>query len=285
MIEKPLVSIIMNCYNSDSYLKEAIESVLNQTYDNWEIIFWDNQSTDESANIVNSYEDDRIKYFYAPTHTPLGEARNLAIEKTQGEWIGILDCDDIWYRNKLKKQLENLDSDIGMIYSRVEFLLEKSGNNTAMAQRIKKNHYPKRKILPSGNIFKKLLFDCFIPLPSVLIRAKLYKQVGGIDTSLKVAEDYDIFLKVANISNVKSIDCILCKYRIHGNNLSHENIEKTFEESILLISKYNHQDNELIDIAMNFWNAKKKYYNNKKKYLNKIYYILNILFCKVKGLL
>nr|MCH9813328.1 glycosyltransferase [Campylobacterota bacterium] len=77
-VNQPLVSVVINCYNSDTYLKEAIESVFNQTYQNWEIIFWDNQSTDRSAEIIKSYNDNRIKYFYAPVHTPLGEARNLA---------------------------------------------------------------------------------------------------------------------------------------------------------------------------------------------------------------
>lgn len=241
--KEPLVSVIMNCYNSDTYLKEAINSVMAQTYQNLEIIFWDNQSTDKSAEIVKSYDDKRIKYFYAPTHTLLGEARNLAIEKASGEWIGILDCDDVWYENKLEIQLDDILDEIGMIYSRAEFLVEETGNSSLMAKSIKKNYYPKRKNLPSGNIFNELLYDCFIPLPSVLIKRDLFEKVGGIDSSLKVAEDYDIFLKIANISHVKAIDEILCKYRVHGNNLSHANIEKTFEESIELVKRYLPDDN------------------------------------------
>lgn len=235
---QPLVSVIMNCYNSDTYLKEAIDSVLAQTYQNWEIIFWNNQSTDRSAEIVKSYDDERIKYFYAPKHTLLGEARNLAVEKASGEWIGILDCDDVWHDGKLEIQLANIDVSIGMIYSRAEFLVEDNCGKSYMAKSIKKSYYPKRKTLPSGNIFSELLYDCFIPLPSVLIKMDLFIEVGGIDGSLKVAEDYDIFLKIANISHVKAIDEILCKYRVHGNNLSHTNIEKTFEESTKLVNSY-----------------------------------------------
>ena len=79
---KPLVSIIMNCFNGERYLKEAINSVLEQQYNNWELIFWDNQSTDSSAQIFLSYNDDRFKYYYAPLHTPLYEARNYAVEKS-----------------------------------------------------------------------------------------------------------------------------------------------------------------------------------------------------------
>ena len=84
----PLISVIINCYNGEKYLREAIDSVINQTYQNWEIIFWDNQSTDSSKQIVTSYKDNRIHYFCAPTHTSLGEARNLAVEKANGEQTG-----------------------------------------------------------------------------------------------------------------------------------------------------------------------------------------------------
>ena len=78
-IKSPLISVLMNCYNAEKYLQEAIESILAQTYTNWEIIFWDNQSTDRSAQIVLSYTDKRIKYFYAPKHEILGDARREAI--------------------------------------------------------------------------------------------------------------------------------------------------------------------------------------------------------------
>ena len=85
---KLLISIIINCFNGEKFLRETIDSVVNQTYTNWEIIFWDNQSTDSTAEIVQSYKDNRIRYFYAPNHTPLGEARNLAMKEARGDYIG-----------------------------------------------------------------------------------------------------------------------------------------------------------------------------------------------------
>ncbi len=280
---QPLVSVIMNCYNSDTYLKEAINSVILQTYTNWEIIFWDNQSTDKSADIVKSYDDERIKYFYAPKHTLLGEARNLAVEKASGEWIGFLDCDDVWYANKLQIQIQNASNDIGMIYSRMEFLIEETGIQTNMGKSISKRNYPKRKILPTGEIFDKLLFECFIPLPSVLIRIELFNKVGGIDGSLKVAEDYDIFLKIAKISKVKAIDNVLCKYRVHENNLSHKNIDKTFEESIELVKGY--LQLRFAKEAISYWNCKKDYYKDSRNILSKLKYVFKVLFNKARGIL
>ena len=85
----PLVSIIMNCYNGSSYLGKAIDSVYAQKFLDWEIIFWDNASTDESGTIAKSY-DERLKYFRTEKNTPLGEARNSALSKVSGKYIGFL---------------------------------------------------------------------------------------------------------------------------------------------------------------------------------------------------
>ena len=83
---QPLISIIMNCYNGERFLKSAIDSVFSQTYSNWEIIFWDNASTDSSAKIANSF-DERIKYFFNDKKTPLGEARVFAVKKASGKYL------------------------------------------------------------------------------------------------------------------------------------------------------------------------------------------------------
>ena len=102
---QPLVSIIINCFNGETYLHDCIKSVLSQTYKNWEIIFWDNQSNDKSAEIFKSYNDNRFKYFLADHHTSLYEARNLAIKKSKGELISFIDTDDLWVKNKLELQV------------------------------------------------------------------------------------------------------------------------------------------------------------------------------------
>ena len=119
MTHKPLVSIIMNCYNSERFLNEAIDSVYAQTYQNWEIIFWDNASEDKSGEIAQSY-DEKIKYFRAESTTPLGEARNLALQKAEGKYIAFLDCDDLYEPDKLQKQVELMESnDFAMCYGSV----------------------------------------------------------------------------------------------------------------------------------------------------------------------
>ena len=114
----PLVSVIMNCYNGAKYLDESIQSVISQTYDNWELIFWDNRSEDNSSKIFKKYQDKRFKYFYANKHTSLYEARNLAVQKSTGDFISFLDTDDLWEKQKLEKQMDYFDDhSIGVVYS------------------------------------------------------------------------------------------------------------------------------------------------------------------------
>ena len=155
MNNNSLVSIIMNCYNSEQYLKEAIDSIYSQTYQNWEIIFWDNASTDSSANIVKDY-DKRIKYYLAPKTTPLGEARNFALEKVSGEYIAFLDCDDVYSPDKLQKQVKLMhNKNYAMCYGSVIIINERG-------EEIKRNVVKNK----SGNIFSNLLMN--IPLKMVL---------------------------------------------------------------------------------------------------------------------
>ena len=117
--KKPLVSIIMNCYNGEKYLKESIKSIINQTYKNWELIFWDNCSTDNSKKITKKFKDNRIYYFKSKQFVNLYEARNLALKKCKGKYISFLDTDDKWKPNKLYKQISffKKNKNIKMLYS------------------------------------------------------------------------------------------------------------------------------------------------------------------------
>ena len=93
---KPLVSVIMNCHNGEKYLKESIKSLMSQTYKNWELSFWDNNSLDNSKKILKEIKDKRIKYFKSEKFQNLYHSRNLAIKKAKGKYVGFLDVDDLW---------------------------------------------------------------------------------------------------------------------------------------------------------------------------------------------
>ena len=128
MIDKsPLVSVIMNCFNGEKYLRQAIDSIYTQSYKNWEIIFWDNASTDSSSLIAKGY-DDRLKYFHTQKTTPLGLARNLALVKANGKYVSFLDCDDEYLPEKkeMVKGTYKLPDKTGEIRIKITDLLSES---------------------------------------------------------------------------------------------------------------------------------------------------------------
>ena len=168
----------MNCYNGEKYIREAVDSVINQTYKNWEIIFWDNLSSDSSAKIFLEYDDCRLKYFYAQKHTQLGDARAEAMSKTKGSWVGILDVDDIWCKEKLEYQVdiinESLDDgvELGLVYGKV---LEINERGIEVGELYHADY--KNKTLPNGLILKELLLKGnFIMSPSILFSMNAFKK-------------------------------------------------------------------------------------------------------------
>lgn len=210
-VTNPKVSVIMNCYNSSTYLREAIDSVYAQSYEDWEIIFWDNASTDNSAAIAKSY-DKKLRYFHAEKTVPLGHARNLAIEKARGEYIAFLDCDDVWLPEKLENQIVFLEShnDVVMVYSDI-LSIDDNGNLI--------ENYLKNQKFYRGHIFDKLLIYNFIAILTVVLRKKVLDEVGMFDGSYMIDEDYELFLRIAESHKIDFLDAPLAKYRIHGNNL------------------------------------------------------------------
>ena len=103
---RPLISIIINCFNGEKYLKECLNSVEKQDFDDYEVVFWDNNSTDDSRLIYQSFSDERFKYFNDYEHVKWHHARNKALKQTKGKFITFLDVDDLWYPFKLTNKLK-----------------------------------------------------------------------------------------------------------------------------------------------------------------------------------
>jgi glycosyltransferase involved in cell wall biosynthesis len=237
-VKKTEISIIMNCYNSAVYLAEAVQSVMDQTFTDWEIIFWDNQSTDDSAKIMKSFKDKRIHYFYAPKHTNLGEARNLAIEKTRAKWIAFLDCDDLWLPEKLEEQFkiikeeEKKKTNLGLVYCKITIF----GDN----YKEKEPRWSKRWVnMPEGDIFYEYLLKTnFIPLLSAVIYKDLFLKTGGIPLQYRQGEDYFMFAAISEISKVRVVNKILCRYRIHSGNLTNRQMILSVNENIDILNHW-----------------------------------------------
>lgn len=238
----PFVSVVMNCFNSDRYLEKALESVRAQTFSDWEIVFWDNRSTDESAEIFKRFNDPRFRYFLAPEHTILGKAKALAIEKARGGWLAFLDCDDLWLPHKLERQVSliaDANLELGLVYGRMAVLVEDEARKTSVAKSaIGANLSSRNRCLPEGDVFAQLLQENFVPQPSAMVRRAAYCAVGGVNPEFKFSWDYDLFVRISRDWKVGALQEVCCQYRIHGNNLTHTQKEKGYQESINIASRY-----------------------------------------------
>ncbi len=236
MKNKILISIIVNCFNGERFLVEALESVINQTYQNWELIFWDNQSVDNSSEIIKSYKHPNFNYFYSPKHTNLGKARELALKNTKGDWIGFLDCDDIWLPEKLQNQVSVINSfegNLGLIYSKCEFFRYRLNINKKV---IRESSVKPCNDLPTFKVSKELFIGNFIPFPSVLYKREAIIKAGKF-SNYKFSPDYFLNLSVSLNYDIFAIEKVLCCYRYHDSNLSISTKEIGLLENIEIIKK------------------------------------------------
>lgn len=226
----PSVSVIMNCYNSAQYLAEAIDSIFTQTYQDWEIIFFDNCSTDDSAGIAQRY-DGRLRYFYNDKTVPLGHARNLAIEKARGKYIAFLDCDDLWLNSKLSRQVAVLetDMDLGAVFSDALFFGQ--GTKTFRTFPVKKPQ--------QGMIFKDLLCRYILPMPTIMVRRSTLDHIGGwFDERFNMVEDADLFMRLAYYYPIAYVDDVLAHRRMHAASWTSMKKELFPKEEEMLLEKF-----------------------------------------------
>ncbi len=210
--KQELVSIILNCYNGEKFLAEALLSLKNQTYKNWELIFWDNRSTDSSKEIVFSFKFKNLRYFLSKKHTTLYEARNLAIKKVKGKFICFIDADDLWEKDKIKNQLKLFkDKETAVVY----------GNSYLKNE---KNNKIKKFInyeVSSGYIYKKLIKNYDIGILTTMIKRSFLKKSKIIfNKKYNIIGDFDFFINLSKNYKFQYISQPIATYRIHENNFS-----------------------------------------------------------------
>jgi len=233
----PVVSVIMNVRNGAQTLQEAIDSVLAQTSQDWELIVWDDRSTDNSAAIVAEYRDARIRYYLSPEDAPLGKARADAIRQASAEWIAFLDQDDVWLPHKLESQLalaQNED-DVGLIYGRtVRFY--PSGFERDY------DHAHEYQPLPEGDVFSQLFTDsCFIAMSSAMFRRSAIESIGGIPYEIRIIPDYYLYVAVARKCRARAVQQVVCRYRMHADSMSHTSALEMHHEVLWLIDRWANQ--------------------------------------------
>ena len=226
----PKVSIIMNCYNSVAHLREALDSVFSQTFTDWEIIFWDNASTDASANVARSYGP-RVRYFLAEVNTPLGKARNLAIAQAEGELLAFLDCDDVWLPEKLARQVPLFDADpqVGLVCTDTEIF-----NSAGTLSRLFEKSRPVR-----GMAFRELVSRQWISMSSAMIRTSALRSLGEwFDESLNVCEEADVFYRLARDWKLDYVDAPLTRWRVHDVNTTFRKFGQFADETRRILNKH-----------------------------------------------
>jgi glycosyltransferase involved in cell wall biosynthesis len=235
----PLVSVIMNCYNGEKYLADSIKSALDQTYKNFEIIFWDNQSKDRSAIIFNSFKDKRLKYHCAKRHTSLYKARNLAIQKSKGKYIAFLDTDDVWLKNKLSCQIKKIKNkkEVNLVYSNYYILNQVTS--------LKKIAYKDK--LPEGIIYRELLNNYFLGIGTVVMKKDVYlKSQNFFNSRFNIIGDFDFFTRISKDVHFACIQRPLSIYRIHKQSFSNKNYKMYINELKFWLKKVNLFDKSLL---------------------------------------
>ncbi len=226
-----LISIIMPVWNtSPNYLKQAVKSILNQDYKNFELIIIEDPSENIQKNIINDFNDSRIKYFLNQTRTSFVEQLNKGIKLAQGEFIARMDADDISEPNRLSLQIKFLseNSDIFLVGSNLTII---NKNNKIIGNR----KYPEN----SKQINKKIKIRNIIAHPSIMFYKKDFQEIGCYKKDFNLLADYDLFSRLI-LKNKKlyNLQEPLLKYRIHSTGSKKYELKKQLKDTIKIKQKY-----------------------------------------------
>ena len=224
----PKFCILMNAFNSSDTIAESISSALAQSYSNFELLIWDNCSSDNTPDIVRSFTDPRINYIRSDKHTTLGEARHLASFHIHADYLAFLDSDDIWYPNKLESQLPSFnDPAVGISIS----------NTIFFNQSFRKICY--NRIPPSGFVTKQLLDDYYVSLETLIVSMSFVSQLDYIfDPNVSHASDYDLVMRLSLISKMHYTDQILSGWRCHDSSETWTSPITSVKDKLYLLTIY-----------------------------------------------
>lgn len=212
----PLVSVIMPAYNTSRYIREAIDSVLDQDYPSKELIVIDDGSTDGTLEVLRSYGD-RITLI-EQRNQGSAVARNAGLAAARGEFIAFLDSDDIWLPGKLRLQVDHLlrHPEIGMVYS--GWAVWKPEADGEFRLPVIENGDGIPGIVPdrSGWLYNRLLFSSILHTITVMARRDLVARVGNFAPELKRGQDYDYWIRASRLTQIHKLDRVLALYRVHG---------------------------------------------------------------------
>ena len=204
----PTVSVIIHTYNNEKFIAETVESVLNQTYKDYEIIVVDDGSVDGTRDALMPYMQ-KIRYHYKE-NGGIASAKNAGIGLSQAEFVAFLDHDDLWVPDKLQLQMEHFNENpqIGLVYAKYTSFRDGKELRTK----------PEKGY--SGWIFKELLSKSFIQTSTVVVKRECLDAVGPYDETFSLGDEYDMFLRIAQKFQCGFVDKGLTRYRVHDTNAS-----------------------------------------------------------------
>ena len=230
-MENPFFTVVIPTHNRSGLLKRAVVSVLNQTFEDFELFVVDDHSTDDTSSVVRSFSDPRIRY--AINHRTKGAcgARNVGIFASKGQWVSFLDDDDEWLPEKLDSQYKTIqksNNEIGMICTDYAILKGRSQKPVLIKNR------------PDGWIQKKVLYGyCIGCLSSVVMRTDILRSINGFDERFKSNQDWDLWFRISEVCKVTYVPIILVKMHqeIRQDRIG-QNYEAKLAGHILLREKY-----------------------------------------------
>lgn len=268
-----LVSIIVPVYNSGSTLKETIDSVLTQTFTNWELILVNDGSIDNSLEVINNYNDTRIQVF-TQNNQGVSVARNFGISKAKGNFVAFLDSDDLWSKDKLKKSIRAINSDnYAMVYSDIKIFYKHIDDSES---------YKYREPIEEKDDYLRLLIYDYIPTLTVIIRKTTLEHVGLFDINLNGTEDWDLWIRITKLNKIKYIPEPLSYYRYSEQGLSKDRDKHLIEEKKVLKKHVYENDSIPVHIkrkAKWVW-LKKNFFNSiiKKNFFKALFNYLQMVY-------
>lgn len=233
----PLVSVIMPAYNSGQLVRRSIQSVIEQTYQNWELIVVNDGSTDDTAEIVSALcaLDNRIKLI-TQENCGIGGSRNSGHRHASGEWLAYLDHDDLWSKDKLEKQMDiaRLNPSYDVLFSGGWFFYNNDLENLVEYKTIFGR-------FNSEEMFLRQLEENYIPTLAVVVKKSIIDKIGfwDEDKGIQGCDDYDYWFRMAQINAVfYSLDAKLFYYRKHDSNYSNNTSKMLIAESNVLLKDF-----------------------------------------------
>ena len=227
-INPPIISVIMSVYNGIPFLKESIESILSQTFTNFEFIIIDDCSSDNSLSTIKNYAqiDERIVYIENSKQLQLTKSLNIGMQVATGKYIARQDADDISLPNRFKSQIDYMETNtkVGVLGTSAEYINEKD-KSILLSRR------------PTNKTFLKwkLLFGNPLIHSSVIFNSELVKRIGGYDPKFVRSQDYALWSKFSNITDISQLPDILIKHRKHSKSIHGLNAKEQFETSLKIM--------------------------------------------------